>query len=52
MDGQVNVALLGLDGFAVTGIEEVDGELHIGVKTDGSWPVGCPDCSGVPGRGR
>lgn len=48
MDGQVSVALLGLDGFAVTAAEEIEGEMHVAVQTDGSVPVGCPECGVIP----
>lgn len=48
MEGQTSVALLGLDGFAVTGVDEVDGEVHVHVELDKSVAVGCPECGVVP----
>ena len=51
MVSQVSVALLGLDGFAVVGVEQIDGEVHIGVESDGTHPVGCPVCGVVPAPG-
>jgi hypothetical protein len=48
VNDQISVALLGIDGFAVTAAQQVDGEIHIAVELDGTVPVGCPECGIIP----